>query len=140
LKLHELSPVAGSTHVDKRKGRGHGTGNGKTAGRGHKGQKARSGSKVKGFEGGQTPFFRRLPKHGFKHHVDDKVVDLTTDIISKLIELGRLTSDISRQDLIDAHLINRDDIVKLIFGKSEVQKPFKIEVDKASKTAEKYKK
>ena len=68
MKLHELSPVAGSTHVGKRKGRGVGTGNGKTGGRGHKGQKARSGGKVRvGFEGGQMPLARRIPKRGFNN-------------------------------------------------------------------------
>ena len=68
MNLHELSPVAGSTHVGKRKGRGAGTGNGKTAGRGHKGQKARSGGKVRvGFEGGQMPLARRIPKRGFNN-------------------------------------------------------------------------
>ena len=68
MYIHELSPVAGSTHVDKRKGRGHATGNGKTAGRGHKGQKARSGGGVRiGFEGGQMPLARRIPKRGFNN-------------------------------------------------------------------------
>ena len=68
MKLHELSPVAGSTHVGKRKGRGVGTGNGKTGGRGHKGQKARSGGKVRvGCEGGQMPLARRIPKRGFNN-------------------------------------------------------------------------
>ena len=68
MKLHELAPSAGSTHVAKRKGRGPGTGNGKTAGRGHKGQKARSGGKVRvGFEGGQMPLVRRVPKRGFNN-------------------------------------------------------------------------
>ena len=68
MNLHELSPAAGSTHVGKRKGRGAGTGNGKTAGRGHKGQKARSGGKVRvGFEGGQMPLVRRIPKRGFNN-------------------------------------------------------------------------
>ena len=68
MKLHELSPVAGSTHVGKRKGRGVATGNGKTGGRGHKGQKARSGGKVRtGFEGGQMPLVRRIPKRGFNN-------------------------------------------------------------------------
>ena len=66
MELHKLSPVEGSTHVGKRKGRGHGSGNGKTGGRGHKGQKARSGGKVRaGFEGGQMPLVRRIPKRGF---------------------------------------------------------------------------
>ena len=68
MKLHELSPVAGSTQVAKRKGRGIGTGNGKTAGRGHKGLYARSGGKVRaGFEGGQMPLARRIPKRGFNN-------------------------------------------------------------------------
>ena len=68
MNLHELSPVMGSTHVGKRKGRGVGTGNGKTAGRGHKGLKARSGGHVRvGFEGGQMPLARRIPKRGFNN-------------------------------------------------------------------------
>ena len=68
MNLNELPPVMGSTHVGKRKGRGAGTGNGKTAGRGHKGQKARSGGKVRvGFEGGQMPLVRRIPKRGFNN-------------------------------------------------------------------------
>ena len=68
MELHKLSPVEGSTHVGKRKGRGHGSGNGKTGGRGHKGQKARSGGKVRaGFEGGQMPLVRRVPKRGFNN-------------------------------------------------------------------------
>ena len=67
MNINELSPVVGSTHVGKRKGRGHATGNGKTAGRGHKGQKARSGVKHAGFEGGQMPLARRLPKVGFNN-------------------------------------------------------------------------
>ena len=68
MELHQLSPVPGSTRVGKRKGRGHGSGNGKTGGRGHKGQKARSGGKVRaGFEGGQMPLVRRVPKRGFNN-------------------------------------------------------------------------
>ena len=68
MKLHELSPVMGSTQVGKRKGRGHGSGNGKTAGRGHKGMYARSGGKNRiGFEGGQMPLVRRIPKRGFNN-------------------------------------------------------------------------
>ena len=69
MKLHEIMPAAGSTTVGKRKGRGVGTGNGKTAGRGHKGQWARSGGGVRpGFEGGQMPIARRVPKRGFTHN------------------------------------------------------------------------
>ena len=68
MQIHELSPAPGSTHVSKRRGRGPGTGNGKTGGRGHKGQKARSGGGVRvGFEGGQMPLSRRVPKRGFNN-------------------------------------------------------------------------
>lgn len=68
MNLHDLSPAVGSTHAGKRKGRGPGTGNGKTAGRGHKGQKARSGGSIRaGFEGGQMPLARRVPKRGFNN-------------------------------------------------------------------------
>jgi large subunit ribosomal protein L15 len=69
MKLHELSPAAGSTKPNFRKGRGAGSGNGKTAGKGHKGQNARSGGGVRpGFEGGQLPLYRKLPKRGFTNH------------------------------------------------------------------------
>ncbi|MFX3631212.1 MAG: 50S ribosomal protein L15 [Candidatus Pristimantibacillus sp.] len=68
MKLHELAPAPGSTQVSKRKGRGIGSGNGKTAGRGHKGQNSRSGGGVRlGFEGGQNPYYRRVPKRGFNN-------------------------------------------------------------------------
>ncbi len=82
MKLFELKPGEGSTKDTKRKGRGHGSGNGKTAGRGHKGQKARSGGGVRiGFEGGQMPIYRRLPKRGFtnifaKQYCEINVSDL----------------------------------------------------------------
>ena len=69
MKLHELAPAAGATRERFRVGRGHGSGNGKTAGKGHKGQNARSSGGVRpGFEGGQMPLYRRLPKRGFKNH------------------------------------------------------------------------
>ena len=74
MKLDELRPAAGSSREAYRKGRGHGSGNGKTAGRGHKGQKARSGGGVRpGFEGGQTPLYRRIPKRGFNNKIFAKV-------------------------------------------------------------------
>jgi large subunit ribosomal protein L15 len=70
MKLHELKPAEGSKHTRKRLGRGIGSGTGKTAGKGHKGQNARSGGGVRlGFEGGQTPLFRRLPKRGFNNSI-----------------------------------------------------------------------
>ena len=84
MNIHELSPVAGSTHVNKRKGRGHGTGNGKTAGRGHKGQKARSGGGVRiGFEGGQMPLARRLPKRGFNNLFATPLTAVNVAVLNK---------------------------------------------------------
>ena len=84
MKLHELSPVAGSTQVGKRKGRGHGSGNGKTGGRGHKGQKARSGGKVRvGFEGGQMPLVRRIPKRGFNNVFAKPLTAVNVAVLNK---------------------------------------------------------
>ena len=104
MNLHELSPVAGSTQVGKRKGRGIGSGNGKTGGRGHKGQKARSGGKVRaGFEGGQMPLVRRIPKRGFNNifakpptavnvAVFNRVEDGAVAVTQALIEAGVISA------------------------------------------------
>jgi large subunit ribosomal protein L15 len=76
LELSNLQPVKGSKHKEYRKGRGHGSGNGKTAGKGHKGQKARSGSPRIGFEGGQMPLYRRIPKRGFKNRNRKEIIGI----------------------------------------------------------------
>ena len=82
MNLHELAPVMGSTHVNKRKGRGTGTGNGKTAGRGHKGQKARSGGKLRiGF--GQMPLARRIPKRGFNNIFAEPLTAVNVAVLNK---------------------------------------------------------
>ena len=84
MNLHDLSPAPGSTHVGKRKGLGIGTGNGKTAGRGHKGQKARSGGGVRvGFEGGQMPLARRIPKRGFNNIFAKKLEAINVASLNK---------------------------------------------------------
>ena len=84
MKLHELAPVVGSTHVGKRKGRGVGTGNGKTGGRGHKGQHARSGGKTRvGFEGGQMPLVRRVPKRGFNNIFAKPLTAINLNVLNK---------------------------------------------------------
>ncbi len=84
MKLHELSPVEGSKKAVKRIGRGHGSGQGKTAGKGHKGQKARSGKGMRvGFEGGQMPLQRRLPKRGFNNIFAKKVVTVNVGTLNK---------------------------------------------------------
>lgn len=103
MKLHELSPVAGSTFVGKRKGRGTGSGNGKTGGRGHKGQKARSGGKVRvGFEGGQMPLARRIPKRGF-HNVFAKPLTAVNLAVFNKFEDGAV---VNAATLIEAGVID----------------------------------
>jgi large subunit ribosomal protein L15 len=87
LKLHELTPAADSNRPVKRIGRGHGSGNGKTAGKGHKGQNARSGGGVRiGFEGGQMPLARRIPKRGFHNHFAVKYSTVNVGDLNKFVE------------------------------------------------------
>lgn len=89
MKLHELTPAEGSTKVAKRIGRGHGSGNGKTAGKGHKGQKARSGGSIRpGFEGGQMPLQRRVPKRGFNNIFAAKAAIVNLGDIDARFEAG----------------------------------------------------
>jgi len=84
MKLHELSPAPGSVKASYRKGRGPGSGNGKTAGKGHKGQNARSGGGVRpGFEGGQLPLYRKLPKRGFFNHFATKYAVVNVSTLAK---------------------------------------------------------
>ncbi|MDR0423413.1 MAG: 50S ribosomal protein L15 [Rickettsiales bacterium] len=138
MKLNELKIVANKGK--KRLGRGIGSGKGKTSGKGHKGQKSRSNAKsMKTFEGGQTPIYRRLPKQGFNHHVAKKTETITTDLLLVLVESGKLSSDIKKQNLIDKKIVKKDSIVKLLHGKKEIKTPLKVEVDKYSKNVEKYK-
>lgn len=124
MKLHELQPALGSNKEAKRKGRGHGSGNGKTAGYGHKGQKARSGVKKAGFEGGQMPQQRRLPKRGFNNifatvYANVKVKDL------ERFEDG---SVVTTQTLIDAGIIKKPlDGVKVL-GNGELTKKLTVQV------------
>ena len=91
MDLSNLQPAAGSKHSDNfRRGRGHGSGNGKTAGKGHKGQKARSGAPRPGFEGGQMPLYRRLPKRGFKNRNTKVIVGINDAVVTveSLLECG----------------------------------------------------
>jgi large subunit ribosomal protein L15 len=106
MELHELSPVLGSTQVGKRKGRGCGTGNGKTAGRGHKGQKARSGGGVRiGFEGGQMPLARRIPKRGFNNRFATRYATVNVGDLNRFVEDTVVTEEILRA----AGLINKSE-------------------------------
>ena len=127
MKLHELSPAAGSTTVGKRKGRGVGTGNGKTAGRGHKGQWARSGGGVRpGFEGGQMPLTRRLPKRGFnnvfaKHYSEVNLTDL-----NKAFEDG---SEVTFEALVEKRLASKKMDGVRILGGGELTKKLTVKAN-----------
>lgn len=95
MKLHELSPAAGSTKEAKRVGRGHGSGNGKTAGKGHKGQNARSGGGVRiGFEGGQMPLARRIPKRGFNNIFAVKYAVVNVSDLNRFVEGTEVDTDL----------------------------------------------
>ena len=91
MKLNELRDNAGASRERSRVGRGIGSGSGKTAGRGHKGQKSRSGVAIKGFEGGQMPLYRRLPKRGFNNKFSKKYAEVNVGQIQSAIDRGRLT-------------------------------------------------
>lgn len=131
MKLHELSPVPGSTKEPKRKGRGKGTGNGKTAGRGHKGQGQRSGGTRPGFEGGQLPLQRRLPKRGFtnifsKHYTVLNVSDLD------VFDNGAV---ITEEEILNKGLTkNLQDGIKIL-GNGDITKKVTIKVTAFSKSA-----
>ena len=125
MYLNELSPVMGSTHVGKRKGRGAGTGNGKTAGRGHKGQWARSGGGVRaGFEGGQMPLVRRLPKRGFNNIFAKNYAELNVCQLNAL-ENG---SEVTYETLVAAGLVGKNFDGVRILGKGELEKKLTVKV------------
>ena len=130
--IHELSPVAGSTHVDKRKGRGHATGNGKTAGRGHKGQKARSGGGVRiGFEGGQMPLARRIPKRGFNNIFAKPLESLNVSVLNKF-EDGAV---VDAQALLAAGILSKCRYGVTFLGNGEVTKKLTVKASAFSETA-----
>lgn len=130
MKLHELSPAEGSTQSKKRVGRGPGSGLGKTAGRGHKGQRSRSGfSQRLGFEGGQMPLIRRVPKRGFTNifRVDYAEVNLST--------LSKMGVDEVDPDLLrERHLVRRGKPVKVL-ANGELDRAVTVKAHKFSKTA-----
>lgn len=131
MYIHELSPVAGSTHVDKRKGRGHATGNGKTAGRGHKGQKARSGGTRVGFEGGQMPLARRVPKRGFNNIFAKPLEAVNVTVLNKF-EDGAV---VDAQALLDAGILSKCRYGVKFLGNGEVSKKLTVKAAAFSETA-----
>jgi len=132
MELSNLQPAAGSKHSDNfRRGRGHGSGNGKTAGKGHKGQKARSGAPRIGFEGGQMPLYRRIPKRGFKNRNSKEIIAINVAMLDRFDDGA--TVDVAA--LIEAGVIkNPRDGVKIL-GNGEVTKKLNVKVDAVSASA-----
>ena len=132
MYINELSPVEGSTHVAKRKGRGHATGNGKTAGRGHKGQKARSGGGTRtGFEGGQMPLARRIPKRGFNNIFAKPLEAINVSALDKF-EDGAV---VDAQALLDAGILSKCRYGVKILGRGEVTKKLTVKASAFSESA-----
>ena len=132
MYINDLSPVAGSTHVNKRKGRGHATGNGKTAGRGHKGQKARSGGGVRvGFEGGQMPLARRIPKRGFNNIFAKPLEALNVSVLDKFND-GDV---VDAQALLDAGLLSKCRYGVKFLGNGDVTRKLTVKAAAFSETA-----
>ena len=132
MDLSNLTPAKGSTHNDNfRRGRGHGSGNGKTAGKGHKGQKARSGAPRPGFEGGQMPLFRRLPKRGFTNRNSKDIVAINVSALERF-ENGTV---VTVETLLDAGVIKKvNDGVKIL-GNGELTKSLTVKVNAVSEGA-----
>ncbi len=136
MNLNNIKPAAGSTFNSKRIGRGQGTGKGGTSTKGHKGQKARAGYSQKiGFEGGQMPLQRRLPKFGFKNVNRKEFRGINLDTIQTLIENKSITGDITREVMIENGLITKNELVK-IMGRGELKSAVSISADKFTKSAE----
>ena len=133
MMLHELKPAAGSTKAAKRKGRGHGSGNGKTAGYGHKGQKARSGAKKAGFEGGQLPLQRRLPKVGFNNSVF--ATNYAIINVCDLEERFEANAVVDEAAVVACGLVKKvNDGIKVL-GRGELTKPMTVELKAFSASA-----
>ncbi|MDD6807370.1 MAG: 50S ribosomal protein L15 [Oscillospiraceae bacterium] len=133
MKLHELSPAAGSKSEVKRIGRGPGSGNGKTAGKGHKGQKARAGRGMRpGFEGGQMPLQRRLPKRGFNNIFAKEIVTVNVSDLEKKFNNG---------DVVDAAALKAAGLIKKeldgvkVLGNGELTKKLDVKVNAYSEAA-----
>ena len=132
MELSNLRPAAGSKHSDNfRRGRGHGSGNGKTAGKGHKGQKARSGAPRPGFEGGQMPLYRRIPKRGFTNRNSKEIVGINVSALERF-DAG---SEVSVETLIESGIVkNPKDGVKIL-GNGELTKKLTVKANAFSASA-----
>ena len=132
MNLSNLHPAEGSKHSDSfRRGRGHGPGNGKTAGKGHKGQKARSGAPRIGFEGGQMPLYRRIPKRGFKNINSKEIVGINVSVLERFDN----DSTVSVETLMESGIIkNPQDGVKIL-GNGELTKKLNVKANAFSESA-----
>ncbi len=132
MKLHELQNTPGAIHRTKRLGSGVGTGNGKTCGKGHKGQKSRSGAGIRPmFEGGQMPLYRKLPQRGFNHANFHK-----TFAVVNVGDLEEVSGDtVDRESLVAAGLVRSNAKLIKVLGTGEVSRGFKVTVDRCSASA-----
>ena len=132
MELSNLRPAEGSKHSDAfRRGRGHGSGNGKTAGKGHKGQKARSGAHRPGFEGGQMPLYRRLPKRGFTNRNSKVIVGINVDVLERFDNDTVVTVEMLKECGV---IKNPRDGVKIL-GNGELTKKLTVQVNAFSEGA-----
>ena len=132
MKLHELKPAEGSRKERKRLGRGIGSGQGKTAGKGHKGQNARSGGGVRlGFEGGQTPLFRRLPKRGFTNINRKEYAIVNLDVLNRFEEGTEVTPEL----LIETGIVSSEKAGIKILANGSVEKKLTVKAHKFSSAA-----
>lgn len=133
IELSNLRPAEGSKHSDNfRRGRGHGSGNGKTAGKGHKGQKARSGAPRPGFEGGQMPLYRRIPKRGFTCPSSKEIVGINLAVLNDKFEDGAV---VDVDALINSGIVkNPKDGVKIL-GNGEITKKLTVKANAFSASA-----
>jgi large subunit ribosomal protein L15 len=132
MELSNLRPAEGSKHSDNfRRGRGHGSGNGKTAGKGHKGQKARSGAPRPGFEGGQMPLYRRIPKRGFTCRNSKEIVAINLEVLERFEDGATVSVD----TLVETGIVkNPRDGVKIL-GRGELTKKLNVQVNAYSASA-----
>ena len=132
MNLTELRPTDGSKQSNNfRRGRGHGSGNGKTAGKGHKGQKARSGAPRVGFEGGQMPLYRRLPKRGFKNRNTKEIIAINLDALNRF-EDG---ADVTIESMMEIGIINNPKDGVKILGNGELTKKLNVKANAFSEGA-----
>ncbi|PLT35318.1 50S ribosomal protein L15 [Bacillus sp. V5-8f] len=132
MKLHELKAAEGSRKERKRLGRGIGSGTGKTAGKGHKGQNARSGGGVRpGFEGGQTPLFRRLPKRGFSNINRKEYAIVNLDTLNRFEDGTEVTPEL----LVETGIVSNEKAGVKILAKGKVEKKLTVKAHKFSATA-----